>query len=408
MSVQERMIRYCKIDTQSCDDSATVPTTSKQFDLARLLEKEMVAMGMENVQLTDQCYLYGEVPATVSYKTPVVGFIAHLDTAPDFTGANVSPRIVENYDGKDIPLNELRMLKQEEFPALKLLTGHDLIVTDGNTLLGADDKAGIAEILEACQWLLSHRQIPHGIIKVAFTPDEEVGRGADYFDVEGFGCDFAYTMDGGEVCGIADETFNAAAAIVRVEGVSVHPGSAKDKMIHAANVAMEYHALLPKAARAETTEGRQGFNHLTDIKGDVAQAELHYILRNHDQQKLEKQKEILELAKRIINQRYKRELISVEIKDSYKNMNEILKDQPLAVNLAKKVLTSLGITPVMESVRGGTDGSRLTFMGLPCPNLGTGGGNYHGPYEYCSVQEMEIAVKVILGIVQEIAKEAKE
>lgn len=407
MSVQERLIRYCKIDTQSNEESKTTPSTQKQFDLARLLQQEMIEMGVQNVNLTDQCYLYGEIPATPSVVAPVIGFIAHMDTAPDFSGANAQPRIVENYDGKDIQLNQERKLSTNEFPHLSKYIGKDLIVTDGNTLLGADDKAGIAEIMEACQYLLNHPEIPHGTIKVAFTPDEEVGRGADFFDVAAFGCDFAYTMDGGAVDVVADETFNAASAVVQVEGVSIHPGFAKDKMVHAANIAMEFHACLPKEARAETTENREGFNHLIKIEGDVSKAELHYILRNHDAQKLEQQKELLTLAKSLMNKRYGEGVVSLEILDSYQNMKEVLKDKPQSVEIAKKALKSLGIEPMMESVRGGTDGARLTFMGLPCPNLGTGGGNYHGPYEYCCIQEMETAVQLILKIIEEVQEEVK-
>ncbi len=404
MSVQERLMNYCSIDTQSDEQSQSTPSTMKQFDLARLLEKEMIIMGMENVTLTEQCYLYGEIPSNIKQEVPTVGFIAHLDTAPDFTGARVSPRIIENYDGKDIELNSNCVMKVDDFLQLPSYKGKDLIVTDGTTLLGADDKAGISEIMEACQFLLENPKIPHGKIKVAFTPDEEVGRGADFFDVQGFDCNFAYTLDGGAIHKISDETFNAASATVLIQGFSIHPGSAKDKMINASNVAFEFHSLLPKEARPETTEGHQGFIHLTQIQSETSHAQLQYILRDHDAEKLEKQKELLTLATEALNQRYGKDTVKIEIEDNYQNMKEVLKDQPLAIEIAKKALLSLGITPEMEAIRGGTDGARLTFMGLPCPNLGTGGGNYHGPYEYCCIQEMEAAVKMILNIVDEVRK----
>ncbi len=399
MSVQERLIRYCKIDTQSNGESQTVPTTMKQFDLANVLKDEMIAMGMSHVYLTDQCYLYGEIPSNIEKEVPTIGFIAHMDTAPDFSGTNVQPRLIENYQGETIQLNEEYSLSVDAFPNLLNCLGKDLVVADGTTLLGADDKAGVAEIMEACQYLLSHPEIKHGTVKVGFTPDEEVGKGADHFDVQGFGCDFAYTMDGRAINEVADENFNAASAVVKVQGVSMHPGSAKGKMIHACNVAHEFHGLLPEGARAETTEKKEGFNHLISMTGDVTFSELTYILRNHDSRKLNLQKENFELAKQFLNKKYGRELISVEIKDSYRNMKEILKDNPRAVDLAKEAIQALGKEERMQSARGGTDGARLTFMGLPCPNLGTGGENYHGPHEYCCVQDMEEAVRLILKIV---------
>ncbi len=406
MSVQERLIRYCKVNTQSDPNSETVPSSTRQFDLANLLKKEMEEIGLVDIQLTDQCYLYGTIPSTSDEECETIGFIAHMDTAPDFSGENVNPRIIENYDGQDIQLNEQVTLSIKDFPNMKNYEGKDLIVTDGNTLLGADDKAGIAEILEACDWLMKHPEIKHGTIKVAFTPDEEIGRGADCFDVEGFGCDFAYTLDGGEVNIVADETFNAASADIHIKGFSIHPGSAKDKMINALNIAQEFHALLPKDARPEHTEGREGFYHLHDMSGNVEEANLHYILRNHDLRKLELQKESLYLAKEYINKLYKRDLVDVIIHDEYRNMHEILKDNPRPVEIAKKALTLLGLPVEMESIRGGTDGATLTFKGLPCPNLGTGGGNYHGRYEYCCIQEMEQAVQCVLNIVELVS--AKE
>lgn len=403
MSVQERLIKYCKINTQSDPNSENVPSTQRQFDLANHLKKEMEDMGMVDVVLTEQCYLYGTIPSNMEEEVETIGFIAHLDTAPDFSGENVNPQFIENYDGQDIQLNHEVVMSQTDFPFMKRYVGKDLIVTDGTTLLGADDKAGIAEILEACDILLNNPDAQHGTIKIAFTPDEEIGRGAEHFDVAGFGCDFAYTLDGGSVDIISDETFNAASATVKVKGFSIHPGSAKDKMINALNIAHEFHALLPKDARPETTEGREGFYHLTDLQGCVEEATLHYILRNHDLAKLELQKESLSLAETYINKKYKKDLIEVEIQDSYRNMYEILKDNPRPIEVAKQALSELGIDVSMESIRGGTDGATLTFKGLPCPNLGTGGGNFHGRYEYCCVQEMEQAVLSILNIIRIIA-----
>lgn len=407
MTVQERFIRYCKINTQSNPESETVPTTMNQFDLANLLKEEMIAIGLQDVVLDEHCYLYGTLPSNLENDVDTIGFIAHMDTAPDFSGENVNPRIVKNYDGKDIPLNNEYVMKIADFPQLKRYCGKDLIVTDGNTLLGADDKAGIAEIMEACEYLCTHPEIKHGTIKIGFTPDEEVGRGADYFDVDSFGCKYAYTMDGAEVNIVASETFNAASAKVTIHGFSIHPGSAKDKMINASNVAIEFHNALPKDARPEHTEGREGFNHLTDIKGDVEKATLRYILRNHDSAILNQQKALLHEIKNEINKSFGREIVEVEIRDEYQNMIEILKDQPEAVNMAKRAVEELGMNYETESVRGGTDGSRLTFMGLPCPNLGTGGGNYHGRYEYCCVQEMDEAVSIILKIIELVSLEKK-
>lgn len=407
MTVQERFIRYCKINTQSDDESNTVPTTKNQFDLANLLKEEMIQIGVQDVILDEHCYLYGTLPSNLDEEVDTIGFIAHMDTAPDFSGENVNPRIIENYDGQDIPLNSEVTMKVEDFSQLKNFIGKDLIVTDGNTLLGADDKAGVAEIMQACEYLCQHPEIKHGTIKIGFTPDEEVGRGADYFDVEGFGCKYAYTMDGAEVNVVAPETFNAASAKVTIHGFSIHPGSAKGKMINASNVAFEFHSALPKDARPENTEGREGFNHLTDIKGDVETATLHYILRNHDREQLNQQKELLINTKNRINDEYGKNIVDIEIRDEYQNMVEILNEKPESVNVAKKAIESLGMNYETESVRGGTDGSRLTFMGLPCPNLGTGGGNYHGRYEYCCIQDMDVAVQLILKIIELVKEEKK-
>lgn len=403
MEVQNRLIKYCKFNTQSDPNSETVPTTASQMEFSKILKEEMIAIGLQDVVLDDLGYLYGTLPSTVDYEVDTIGFIAHVDTAPDFTAENVNPRIIENYDGSDIQLNENIIMKITDFPKLEKLKGNDIIVTDGNTLLGADDKAGIAEILTACEYLIQHPEIKHGKIRVGFTPDEEVGRGAHHFDIEGFGCKFAYTMDGGEVNFVADETFNAASIDVDIKGFSIHPGEAKGKMINALNIGIEFHNLFPKSSRPETTEGREGFTHLTDMNGDVEEAHLHYILRNHDARKLELQKEAMGLAKDYINKLYHQELVSIKIHDEYRNMHEILKNNPEPVNYAKQALTEMGLDVEMESVRGGTDGATLTFNGLPCPNLGTGGGNYHGRYEYCCIQEMEQVVSLIIKIAELVA-----
>lgn len=397
MTPEERLIRYARIHTVSNPESETVPSTAGQLDLLKELKEEMTGLGIEEVR-EDRGYLYGKISSNLDYPVPTVGFIAHMDTAPDFCGKDVQPRIVRNYDGGDIALSEEIILKVSDFPNMSRYAGHDLIVTDGNTLLGADDKAGIAEILSMAEHLLQHPEIPHGEIRIGFTPDEEIGRGADYFDVENFHADFAFTVDGGEMEAISDETFNAASARVTLHGFSIHPGSAKHKMINALNVAMEYHQLLPVFDRPEYTEGTEGFNHLNRMEGDVETAVLHYIIRNHDAEKFQAQMALLKAAGDFINQKYGQRLAEVEIQESYRNMKEVLKDQEWIVSLAREAIVQAGLEPFVEKVRGGTDGARLTFMGLPCPNLGTGGANCHGRYEVCSIQEMHKVVEILLNI----------
>ena len=399
MTPEERLIRYAKINTVSDPESSTVPSSACQLDLLNVLKEEMEQLGIQEVR-EDQGYLYGKIPSNLDYEVPTVGFIAHMDTAPDFCGEGVNPRMITHYDGKDIALNDKITLKVSDFPNMARYKGQDLIVTDGNTLLGADDKAGIADILTMAETLLTHPEIKHGEIRIGFTPDEEIGRGADLFDVANFHADFAYTVDGGEMEAISYETFNAASAKVTVQGFSIHPGSAKHKMINSLNVAMEFHAMLPVFNRPEYTEGTEGFNHLNNMEGKVEQTVMEYIIRNHDSEQFQAQMATMKAAETYMNQKYGQPLVQVEIKESYRNMKEILKDQEWIVDLAKQAITEAGLKPWVEKVRGGTDGARLTFMGLPCPNLGTGGANCHGRYEVCSVQEMHKVVEILLNIVK--------
>lgn len=405
MSAVERLIRYCKVDTQSDPENESVtPSSEKEFDLARTLEKELKELDVQDVTLDEHCYVYGWLPSNIDKKVPTVGFIAHMDTAPDYSGTNVKPRIIENFDGNDIVLNETMVTKMEDFPEMKLAKGKTLVVTDGTTLLGADDKAGVTSIMEALSYLKEHPEVKHGKIAIGFTPDEEIGNGPKYFDIEKFGADFAYTMDGGTVREISDETFNAASAIVTFKGFSIHPGSAKDKMINAASIACSYQNLLPEHARPEHTEGRDGFIHLTSMEGCTEEATLSYIIRDHDLNKLNEKKELMKKTCEYINVVYGEGVCSIEIKDAYHNMKEVLDQHPDALKYAYQAFEQLGITPLHEPVRGGTDGAELSLRGLPCPNLGVGGGNFHGPYEYCVVEELEQAREVVLKIIENIAK----
>lgn len=405
MSEVERLIRYCKVDTQSDPDNENVtPSSEKQFDLAKMLKQELEELGLEDVTLDEHCYVYAWLPSNVEGAAKTVGFIAHMDTAPDFSGTNVNPRIIENYDGNDIVLNEAMVTKVEDFPELKALKGKTLLVSDGTTLLGADDKAGIVSIMEALVYLKNHPEIKHGRIAIGFTPDEEIGNGAKYFDIEKFGADFAYTMDGGTVREISDETFNAASATVTFNGFSIHPGSAKNKMVNAGSIACSYQQLLPEYARPEHTEGRDGFIHLCGMQGSTTHAELNYIIRDHDRNKLEEMKGWMLKAVDFVNAMHGEGTCSIEIKDAYHNMKEVLDEHPDAVKYAFQAYDELSITPLHEPVRGGTDGAELSLRGLSCPNLGVGGGNFHGPYEYCCIEELQQAVTVILTIVQDVAK----
>ena len=396
MRAYERLLKYVSVYTTSDPDSATVPSSMRQYDLAHQLVEELKALGLENVHVDENCVVYGWLSATAGCeKQPALGFIAHMDTAPDCAGENVKPQIIENYDGGDVLLaGSGEKLSPAAFPTLKKLAGMTLITTDGTTLLGADDKAGIAEIMTALESIISEKK-PHGKLCIAFTPDEEVGAGVDHFDVEKFGAVYAYTVDGGEEGEIAYETFNACSAEVAVEGLSVHPGSAKDTMINAALVAMEFNALLPAADIPRLTEGYEGFFHLCDMSGDVEHAKLNYIVRDHDRATFEMRKKTLEHAAKTINEKYAREVIRLTIKDSYYNMAEKIAPHMELIENAKRACEKAGMKPFIEAVRGGTDGCRLSFMGLPTPNLCTGGFAFHGPYEHIAVESMDRCAKMI-------------
>ena len=399
--VVDNFLKYIAFDTQSAEDAASVPSTEKQFALAKLLVEQLKALGVKDVSMSEHCYVYGTIPATAETDCPVVGFLAHMDTSPDFSDENTRPQLIQNYNGGDIILNKNLGIKMspEVFPALKNYVGKDLITTDGTTLLGADDKAGVAEILTAAEILLAEGR-PHGKLCIAFTPDEEIGEGASLFDIPGFGADFAYTVDGGDVGGIEYENFNAAAATVTIHGFSVHPGSAKDAMINASNVAMEFHTALPIMARPETTEGRQGFYHLCQMYGDVTTAKLGYILRDHDADKLQYKKDNLLHIADYLNGKYGPGTVEVEIKDSYRNMLEKIKPHFHLVETARKATRMAGLEPEEIPVRGGTDGAMLSWKGLPCPNLGTGGFNFHGVCECITAERMDRCTEILLNIIK--------
>ena len=400
MRAYERLLRYARVYTTSDPASGTHPSSERQFDLARLLVDEMKEMGIEDAAVDEHCYVYGTIPATPGCEgRPALGLIAHMDTAPDAPGENVQPVIHENYDGKDVVLPGTgAVLKVSTFPFLASMKGETLITSDGTTLLGADDKSGVAEILTAAETVL-REGTPHGKLCIAFTPDEEIGEGADLFDIPRFGADFAYTVDGGDVGGIEYENFNAASATVTIRGLSVHPGSAKNTMINASNVAMEFHMALPLMARPETTEGRQGFYHLCQMYGDVNEAKLGYILRDHDAACLEyKKSELLQIAA-WLNSRYGAGTVTVEIKDGYRNMIEKIKPHFHLVETARTAIRMAGLDPEEIPVRGGTDGAVLSWKGLPCPNLGTGGFNFHGVFECTTAERMDKATEVLLNII---------
>ena len=405
MTVVERFLKLVSYPTTSDEASETCPSTARQLALAQELVRQMQDMGIADAHVDQAGYVYGTVPANCDKKIPVYGLIAHMDTSPDAPGENIRARITEPYDGGDIVLNEEKhiMLSPKEYPQLKNSVGKRLIVTDGTTLLGADDKAGVAEILSAAELLLASN-LPHGTVKIAFTPDEEIGEGASLFDIPGFGADFAYTVDGGDVGGIEYENFNAASATVTIHGFSVHPGSAKDAMINASNVALEFHSALPVMARPETTEGYQGFYHLCQMYGDVTDAKLGYILRDHDAQKLQYKKDNLMQIAAYLNGKYGEGTVEVEIKDSYRNMIEKIKPHFHLVENARKAIRMAGLEPEEEPVRGGTDGATLSWNGLPCPNLGTGGFNFHGVCECTTVERMDKATEILLNIVELYSK----
>ena len=400
-TLKDRFLRYVKFETRSDEKSKTIPSTPTQLEFAKILARELEDIGMENVYVNDACFVNATLPGNVDKDVPVIGFIAHMDTA-DFNATNVNPKIVENYDGKDIVLNEAKdiVLSVEEFPNLKNYVGKTVITTDGTTLLGADDKAGIVEIVEAMKYLIEHPEIKHGTVKVAFGPDEEIGRGADNFNVEEFGADFAYTMDGGPVGELEYESFNAAGAVFKIKGKSVHPGTAKGKLINASLIAAEVVNSFPADEVPEKTEGYEGFYFLDKINSNCEEAELSYILRDHDREKFEAKKKFAANVAKKINEKYGKELVSVEIKDQYYNMGEIIKDHMNVVEIAKKAMENLGIKPVIEPIRGGTDGSKISFMGLPTPNIFAGGENFHGKYEFVALESMILATDVIVEIVK--------
>lgn len=401
-NVTERFLNYVSFSTNSDPDSKIVPSTSMQLVLADVLVKEMKAIGIDDAHVDDFGYVYGTIPANTNKTLPVLGFIAHMDTSSDMNDININPRIIRNYDGKDIILNEDKniIMDVSSFDHLSRYIGQDLIVTDGTTLLGADDKAGIAEIMTMAQTLIGDKEIEHGTIKIAFTPDEEIGCGADHFDVKKFGADFAYTVDGGALGEIEYENFNAASCNVHINGVNIHPGSAKNKMKNAILIGMEFHSMLPVFENPSYTEGYEGFNHLNNINGNVESASLHYIIRDHDMSKFTLKKERFEKIANYLNEKYGDNTITLDIKDTYYNMKEKILPHMHLIENAISVMESMDITPDIRPIRGGTDGARLSFMGLPCPNLCTGGHNYHGRYEYVCIQSMEKIVELLIKIAQ--------
>lgn len=400
--VIEKFLNYVKIDTRSDENSTACPTTAKQHDLAKLLVKELEEMGAEDITYdTEHCYVYASIPASEGCDgRPVLGFIAHMDTSPAVTGENVKPRIIENYDGKDIVLNEEKniVMKVSDFPELVEYTGKRLIVTDGTTLLGADDKAGIAEIMTMAEQLLSHKEIPHGKIRIGFTPDEEVGAGADHFDVKLFGADYAYTVDGGKLGELEYENFNAAGAKVTFHGRSVHPGDAKNKMVNALLLAMEFQNMLPVFENPMYTEKYEGFYHLDLLSGSVEKAQAEYIIRDHDKDKFEQKKETFLRIGAYLNEKYGKDTVQIDMKDSYYNMREIIEQHMQLIENAKTAMEETGVNPIVVPIRGGTDGARLSYMGLPCPNLCTGGHNFHGRFEYICADSMEKIVEILLKL----------
>lgn len=410
--VIENFLQYVTIDTQSSEESNSTPSTSKQHDLATVLEKQLREMGAEEITYDkEHCYVYATVPASAGCEqAPVIGFIAHMDTSPAVTGRGVNPRIVEDYNGKDLVLQQEKqiVMKVSDFPELTSYQGKRLIVTDGTTLLGADDKAGVAEIMAMAEYLLNHKEIVHGRIRIGFTPDEEVGNGADHFDVALFGADYAYTVDGGRLGEMEYENFNAAGAKVTVHGRSVHPGDAKDKMRNAILMAQEFQSMLPVSENPMYTCGYEGFYHLDQLHGTVEEAVAEYIIRDHDRVKFEKKKEAFFGIGEYLNRKYGEGTFAIELKDSYYNMKEVIEEHMHLVDNAKDAMNELGIQPVIVPIRGGTDGARLSFMGLPCPNLCTGGQNFHGRFEYACADEMEMIVKLLVRIAEKYGKENAE
>lgn len=405
----ERFLKYVSFDTQSDENTEVTPSTPGQMEFAKYLKTELEALGLEDITLDENAYLFATLPANTDRKVPTIGFIAHLDTSPDMSGKNVNPRIIHGYNGKDIVLSaeeQAYILSPEQFPELKAHVGEDLIVTDGKTLLGADDKAGIAEIISAIAFLKEHPEIKHGKIRIGFNPDEEIGMGAHKFDVEKFGCDWAYTMDGGELGELEYENFNAAAAKIIVKGRNVHPGYAKNKMINSMLIAGKFMSMLPKYETPETTEGYEGFYHLNGMQGDVELTTLNYIIRDHNREKFEQRKQEVQRLADKLNEEYGIGTVKAELRDQYYNMREMIEPVMHVVNTAFKAMEDVGVTPSVHPIRGGTDGAQLSFKGLPCPNIFAGGLNFHGRYEFVSIQNMEKAMAVIVAIARLVEKNA--
>lgn len=399
--VEERFLEYIKIDTKSDETTKVTPSTKGQLEFGKVLASELKNLGLSDVKISNDGYIYATLDGNLDKKVPTIGFIAHMDTAPDMDGKCVNPKIVENYDGKDINLNDSVILSPEFSPELKGYIGQTLITTDGTTLLGADDKAGVSEIMTAVEYLINHPEIKHGDIKIAFTPDEEIGEGADHFDVEGFGADFAYTLDGGHIGELEYENFNAATATVLIKGTNVHPGYAKGKMVNSMMLAHEFISKLPLDEVPEKTEKYEGFSHLISMSGEVEETKLVFIIRDFFEDTYESRKERFVEIEKELNKKYGENRVTVEIKDSYKNMKEKVEPVMYIVDMAKKAMESANVTPLVKPIRGGTDGARLSFMGLPTPNIFTGGENFHGKYEYIPVESMRKAVDVILNIVKD-------
>ena len=398
MDITERFLNYTRFDTQSSEESDSVPSTSKQLVFAEYLKKELEDEGFSDVEMDEKGYIYATLKSNSKKNIPTIGFISHYDTSPDCSGKNVNPRIIRNYDGGDIVLSEGIISSPAKFPELLQHKGEDIIVTDGYTLLGADDKAGIAEIVQAMCWLRDHDEIEHGDIRVGFNPDEEIGMGAHHFDVEKFGCEWAYTMDGGDLGNLEYENFNAASAKIHIKGISVHPGYAKDKMVNANRLAAEFATMLPEDETPETTEAYEGFYHLLGIQANIENATLHYIIRDHDRERFEDRKDFIEDCVRRMNDKYGNGTVTAELKDQYYNMKEKIDHNMHVIDIVLKAMQDCGVPPKVEPIRGGTDGAQLSFKGLPCPNIFAGGVNFHGPYEFVSIQVMEKAMQVIVRI----------
>ena len=398
MDIIERFLKYVSFDTQSSEESESVPSTPKQMVFAKYLRDELKDEGFDDVEMDDMGYVYATLKSNMKKDVPTIGFISHYDTSPDCSGAGVKPRLIKNYDGQDIELSPGIVSSTKKFPELLAHKGEDIIVTDGHTLLGADDKAGIAEIVQAMCWLRDHDEVKHGDIRMGFNPDEEIGMGAHHFDVEKFGCEWAYTMDGGDIGDLEFENFNAASAKITIKGVSVHPGYAKGKMVNANRLAAEFASMLPADETPETTEGYEGFYHLLGIESNIENAKLSYIIRDHDRERFEERKDFIEECVRKMNEKYGEGTVTADVKDQYYNMKEKIDPNMHVIDIVLKAMQDSGVAPKVEPIRGGTDGAQLSFKGLPCPNIFAGGVNFHGPYEFVSVQVMQKAVDVIINI----------